>query len=151
MAKITKIETTSFTKDGKTSISYKATLADGNVGFFNPKTPDEFKENDDVSYTAVDKTGKKGAYKVFTFTKSEPQHQNAPEQPQKSPTIIPSSQRPSEWGAKSIADMKFEARLDVIELVTRLLLAGKIELKEAKEYFTEWVVMVDTSIDEIEL
>ena len=152
MTKITKIEDKTY--QGKVT-GHIITLADGTNGYLTDKVSDNVKVDDDVFCTTeVRKNSKGGEYNLLTLRLAQQTAvQSTPQsaQPVTTPASIPDSTRPSDWGAKTIPQMKFEARLDVIELVTRLLLGGKIEIKEAKEYYNEWVVMVDTTIDEIKV
>ena len=145
---MTKIKTlTEKTYEGKVT-GHSVVLEDGTTGYLNDKGSDTVIVGDEVACTLEVKKNKKGGdYNLLTLKKVA-SGTAAPQQP-KAPSTIPPSQRPYDKAVKSITEMKFEARLDVIELIARLLIAGKIERAESKEYFVEWVGMVDSAIDEI--
>uniref|UniRef100_A0A6M3LRL1 Uncharacterized protein n=1 Tax=viral metagenome TaxID=1070528 RepID=A0A6M3LRL1_9ZZZZ len=132
--------------------SYSATMEDETSGYYDFKQCGELVKGELVGYTVEEKTNKKGGkYNLLTVTKlsGAVAQSEAVTTPANEPKLglAPSTM---EWrSAKNIIDMKFEARLHLIELITRLLVAGKIEFTEVKTYYTEWVIMVDTAIDEL--
>lgn len=145
MAKITKIDVKNKEWQGKKSTSYLATLDDGKQGYFNPQTADEFKEGEEVTYTFVEKTGKKGKYLVFTLTKVDA----PPPSKQKSDDEITLPPLRKFSGAKTIEEMKYEGRVYCFRLAVKCLIAGAIKPPEVKELFNEWVDLMDGSIDEL--
>jgi len=144
-----RIKETKYPKTNSKGSSCLVVLEDKTDGFFNYDGEFPFALGEEVEYTAT-KTEKKSKpgefYNVFTLKKVGTPSSTTPPTESK-PALEPSIM---EWhGVKNIIDMKFEARLHLIELITRLLVAGKIEYTEVKPYFTEWVIMVDTAIDEL--
>lgn len=133
--------------------SYSATMEDDISGYYDVKQCGELVKGELVSYTVEVKTNKKGGnYNLLTVTKltgtaTTQSDASAITATEPKPSLEPSTM---EWrGAKNIIDMKFEARLHLIELITRLLVAGKIEFTEVKAYYNEWLSMVDGAIDEL--
>lgn len=49
----------------------------------------------------------------------------------------------------SVLDMKFQARLKIIELACKGVFEGKLEGNEPKEFVAEWVSFADGLIDEL--
>lgn len=130
-------------------VSSIITFEDNVDGFFNHKAPIEFSVGEEVEYTATKKTSGQGKeYNVLTVAKifaptggQEP----APVSPTK--VNVPSTSGIRE--AKSLAEMKFEARICNMKLAVGCLEAGKFERKDVLEAFAEWNSVFDAAIDEI--
>jgi hypothetical protein len=151
MSKITALEPKTF--QGKPN-GFTVTFEDGRSGNLQEKESDKgLRVGDTVNVTEIPYTSKAGKqstlYGVRLALAGTAQVLQSPQPPSPSKSTLPESTRHGWLGTKSVTDMRFEARLDVIELITRLVLAGKIELKEVKEYYAEWVDMVDITIDEL--
>lgn len=147
MATIKKVDEKKSTYQGKEKTSYLFTLDDGLQGYASNKAPWEFKEGEQVSYTKEVKKSSRGEYNLFTFTRIQ-QTGNAPEGEKKDDMLV----LPKTGGvmrAKSIQEMKFEGRVYCLKLAVKCLLAKAIDYPQVKEYFTEWVDLLDASIDEI--
>lgn len=132
--------------------SYSAKMEDDTFGYYDVKKCGELVKGELVNYTVEVKKNRKGDnYNLFTVTKL-----SGTDRPSDTVEVIDIEPKPAlepstmEWrSAKNIIDMKFETRLHLIELITRLLVAGKIEFTEVKTYYNEWLSMVDGAIDEL--
>ena len=103
---------------------------------------------DDVTCTVEVKKNKKGEdYNLLTlkFIQSSPAPTPTPAPQGK---IVPPNTSAIS-GTKSFAEMKFEGRLVCIKLAVECILQGRMERKEAVEAFSEWVSVLDASIDEL--
>ena len=142
MATITNVEKIESTYNGKKKTSYKFTLDDGKVGYVSNDKPWEFKQGDNVDYTLEVKKSSKGEYNLFTFkvggntTQSTPTPQNAPQ----------AAKTPND---RYFAELKFQLRRDVIKTIGEVAAAGRIEPKEMKEYYIDFCVATDSSIDDL--
>jgi len=142
MAKITKIDVSEY--QGKKS--YKFTLDNGQTGYSasdSDRKPWDYKEGESITVVKTEvKKGKKGDYNNFTFkvggntTQSTPTPQNAP-QVAKTPND------------RYFAELKFQLRRDVIKTIGEVAAAGRIEPKEMKEYYIDFCVATDSSIDDL--
>ena len=108
----------------------------GDFGYFSTKYDNNtaFKAGSEVDYLIEAKPKKTGDgtwYKI-TLPKKE----------------FPQTTRGA-WQGRTPKDMKFEARLDVMELCARMYIAGKIEYEQIKGIFVELYGALDTSIDEL--
>jgi hypothetical protein len=144
MTTITKLEQQF--KEGKPN-GFKINLSDGTFGYLVEKGSDTgLKDGDEVTYTSETPAGK--TYKKITVKKAfAPTGGQAP-----SLTPTPKIESPdtsSYRGAKSLSEMKFEGRLVCMKLAVECILKGIYKKDEAKEAFTEWVSVLDQSIDEI--
>lgn len=154
MAKITKIDVSKSTYQGKEKKSYKFTLDDGKDGYCasdSDKKPWEYRVGDEVTYTNVVKTGKNGDYNNFTFkmggntTPVEKVSENAPHGA-KTPGL-PISNLP--YAKIDIAEWKFQSRMQLCKLTHDLILAGKLSDTEAKTHLEAWSISMDELIDGI--
>lgn len=145
MAKITKVEEKKSTYQGKEKVSYLFTLDDGITGYASNKSPWEFKEGDNVSYTREVKKSSKGEYNLFTFTKVEGQSSGGvptPPQPPQKTFNIPHAE-------VDIAKWKFDSRMQLCKLTHDLMLNGKFTDQEAQLHVTTWANIMDNLIDGI--
>lgn len=148
MAKITKLVGNEY--QGKTN--YTVTLSDGTTGYLQDKTSDSgLKEGDEVIATVEDYTSKAGKQSKLvslrrvqgeiTPSNASLQQTNTPIQVTKGNTLP--------IGSKTIAEMKHDSRIAVIEVLGKLASEGKIEPKEMTEFFNQFYPAVDLSYDVI--
>lgn len=130
--------------------SYTVELSDGRTGYLSEKDSDPNLQNGEaVEATLEVKKNKQGKdYNLFTLKRVQPSS-TAPSQEQAPAKELTLPNLTNFNKAKTVEDMKFEARKYVLKLVVSLVLAGKLELKDVKEYYTDWTSMSDASIDEI--
>jgi hypothetical protein len=153
MAQIKKVEEF---KKANNKKSWKFTMDDGTQGYSHPENierPWEYKEGEVVDV----KVENKGTYNLLRFTRSsgtvQSQSPQPPAPPQEQSTdkqneiLLPRTRGIST--AKSIGEMKFEARVYCLKLAVKCLLAKAIDYPQVKQYYTEWVELIDASIDEI--
>lgn len=135
---------------------YLLVLENGIQGYLNDKGSDSgLSAGSDVEYTLeVKKNKNKGTdYNLLTVnfasqsaTPSSPAQEASPPK-EESEIFLPSTKGTTR--AKSIAEMKYEGRVYCLKLAVKCLLAKAIEYPQVKQYFTEWVELLDASIDEI--
>ena len=144
MAKITKVETQKSTYQGKDKTSYIFTLDDGKSGYASNKTPWEFKEGDDVSYTVEVRKSSKGEYNLFTFTRGASSGSSS-----STPPVTP--QRPAihVGSGKSKEELKVEAAVEIMKVVLSAFYEGKIETGKVAPDQREYVTLVWSEIDEV--
>jgi len=144
-----RIKETKYPKSDAKGNSCLVVLEDKTDGFYNYKGDFPFAVGEEVEYTAtkVEKKSKPGEFyntlkleKAFTPTGGQ-----APVPPAK--VNVPSTSGIRE--AKSLAEMKFEARICNMKLAVGCLEAGKFERKDVLEAFAEWNSVFDAAIDEI--
>ncbi len=127
--------------------SWKFTLDDGVVGYITNDKPWEYKAGEQVTYTVEDK----GTYNLLPLTRVATALTTSP--PASAPPPQQGKISPPDTSAiattKSFSEMKFEGRLVCIKLAVECILQGKMERKEATEAFSEWVSVLDASIDEL--
>ena len=143
--KITKIEDKTF--QGKVT-GHTVTLADGTTGYLADKTSDNVRVGDDVTCTVEVKKNKKGEdYNLLTLKFIQSSGTPTPTPAPQGKIVPPNTSAIST--VKSFAEMKFEGRLVCIKLAVECILQGRMERKEATEAFSEWVSVLDASIDEL--
>jgi len=136
------VKKANFALDKRTNQPSKTSLIvefeNGDWGYYKVlKGINPFLVGNEITYGVDAPEGKK--YKIITI----PQAGAEP----KTPTIPPDER---EWEAsKTYTDMKFEARMHLVELASRLIVAGRIEPEELESYFTNWVEMMDGSIKKL--
>jgi hypothetical protein len=145
--KITVLEQKTF--NNKPS-GFKVTFDDGRNGNMNEKESDKgLRVGDNVIVTEIPYTSKAGVtstlYGVRLVQGATVPPPPPVSQPPKSATFISDNALPTE----STSKMKYETRVPLMRLVIEAMIAGKIEQKEVKEWYTELVSMMDGSIDEI--
>jgi len=147
MVTITKVE--EFTKkNGKKG--WKFFLSDGKDGFISNDKPWEYKEGETVNYSLeVKKTGT-GEYNVFTLTRVDAD--TATSQPNPTPTKQTEGAPPAkkaELTPLELLQLKVELRKRVIQVIGEVASAGRIEPKEMAEYYNEFYLATDASLDEL--
>ena len=131
---------------------WKFTMDDGVVGYLSNDKPWTYKEGEQGTYTVEDK----GTYKLITFTRggatNTPSPTPTPSTPQKQELKEGEVFLPSTKGverAKTLEEMRFESRVHCLKLAVRCYLGRGIEYTQVKQYFTDWVALMDTAIDEL--
>ena len=131
-------------------------LENGIQGYLSDKGSDlGLMAGSDVEYTLeVKKNKKTGAdYNLLTVkfasqsVTPDSSAQGIKPAKEESEIFLPSTKGTTR--AKSIAEMKYEGRVYCLKLAVKCLLAKAIEYPQVKQYFTEWVELLDASIDEI--
>jgi hypothetical protein len=51
--------------------------------------------------------------------------------------------------AKTLQEMRYESRIHCLKLAVKCYLGRGIEYKDVAAYFTDWVVLMDSAIDEL--
>lgn len=154
MAKITVLEAKTF--QGKPS-GFKVTLDNGQSGNLQEKESDKgLRVGDEVNVTLIPYTSKAGVtsnllgLRLANTAGTTVAHAPSAPAPQSQPTA--SIKPPNTSGlreARSVVDMKFEARICNMKLAVECLQVGKFERKEVTEAFQEWNTVFDAAIDEI--
>jgi len=131
------------------------TFEDDNWGFFEYKGDAQFKEGDEVEYNATEEKTK-GGKKIFKLTMGKTSQVNAPRGENKPPldiktdtkTDIPPKEKLS-LTKEELVDIKVQLRKEVIRVIGEVAAAGRIEPKEMAEYYNEFYLATDASIDEL--
>jgi hypothetical protein len=157
MAKITVLEAKTY--QGKPS-GFKVTLDNGTTGNLQEKESDKgLRVGDEVVVTLIPYTSKAGVQSnllgLKLVTSGQVSGQVAPTpapQPQKKELKEGEILMPSTRGiehAKTLQEMRFESRVHCLKLAVKCYLGRGIEYPKVAEYFNEWVVLMDTAIDEL--
>ena len=115
------------------------TFEDEKWGFFEYGGDAQFKEGDEVEYTATEEKTK-GGKKIFKLTMKKVSQTDTP-LPDKPPKV--------EFGKDKLVEFKMQLRRDVIRTIGVAASAGRIEPKEMAEYYNEFYMATDASVDEL--
>jgi len=139
-------------KEGKRKNNNKKywvfTMDDGTEGFShkdNPEAPWEYKEGDEVDFVAE----KDGEYTLLRFIrKGEAKEPSTRTQEADTHEDTPPMQK-IELGGIELLQLKMQLRRDVIKVIGEVAAAGRIEPKEMAEYYNEFYLATDASLDEL--
>jgi hypothetical protein len=157
MSKITAL--TPKTYQNKPS-GFTVTFEDGRSGNMEEKQSDKgLRVGDEVVVTEIPYTSKAGKqstlYGVRLNVRGTQLPQAAPPQtpatPAKDDDTIFLPPLKGVVKAKTVTEMKYEGRIYCFKLAVKCFLGREIEFKNVREYFTEWVDMMDAAIDEIKV
>jgi len=150
MVTITKVE--EFTKkNGKKG--WKFFLSDGKDGFITNDKPWEYKKDELVDYSLeVRKTPNGGEYNLLTLTRvgdtmNTPHPQAKEPTPQSEERLPPANK--AELSPLELLQLKVELRKRVIQVIGEVAAAGRIEPKDMAEYYNEFYLATDASLDEL--
>ena len=118
--------------------TWKFTMDDGTEGYSHPdnaEKPWEYKEGDVLNV----KVENKETYNLLHFTRGEtpPKDDRTPPPPK------------VELGKDRLIEFKMQLRRDVIRTIGVAASAGRIEPKEMAEYYNEFYMATDASVDEL--
>lgn len=148
-----RIKETKYPKSDAKGNSCLVVLEDKTDGFYNYKGDFPFAVGEEVEYTAtrVEKKTKPGEfYNTLKLEKAfAPTGGQTPVLQPTAPTKVNVPPTSGIREAKSLAEMKFEARICNMKLAVSCLEAGKFERKDVLEAFAEWNSVFDAAIDEL--
>jgi len=147
MVTINKVE--EFTKrNGKKG--WRFFLSDGKEGFITNDKPWEYQEGEKVDYTLEVKKSPKGEYNLFTLTRvgEEIKEQSAPPQ-EPTETKSAASRAKVSLTPAELLSLKISLRKEVIRVIGQAAASGHIEPKEMPDYYNDFYLATDASLDEL--